>query len=66
MQITFNIRGKKSSAALKISHAEEIKIAAFVECNNVETPLKNMNRGAGRLFDSVYKLFTIHSLYVQI
>jgi hypothetical protein len=50
-------------ALLQCEHnAEEIKIAAFVECDNVETPLKNMNRGAGRLFDSVYILFTIHSL----
>jgi hypothetical protein len=44
------------------AHNAEIKISAFVECDNVETPLKNMNRGAGRLFDSVYILFTIHSL----
>ena len=35
--------------ANNIQHQGEIKIAAFEVYNNVETPLKNMNRGAGRL-----------------
>ena len=53
------------NAALKISSAEEIKDAALDEYNNAEAILKNINRGAGRLFDSVYKLLSF-SLFLSI
>ena len=44
------------NAALNISIAEEMKEAAFDQYNKAEATLKNMNYGAGRLFDSAYKL----------
>jgi len=52
------------NAALKISFAEEIKDAALDQYNNAEATLKNMNRGAGRLFGSVYTLLSILTLFV--
>ena len=44
------------NAALKISIAEEMKNAALDQYNKAEATLINMNYGAGRLFDSAYKL----------
>ena len=44
------------NAALKISIVEEKKDAAFDQYNKAEATLKNMNHGAGRLYDSAYKL----------
>jgi len=52
------------SAAIKMSIAEEIKFAAFEEYKKAKTTLKNMYRGAGRLFESVYKLIAFHTLFV--
>jgi len=52
-----NSEQEELDAAISNSKADSLIADALVQ---------NMNRGAGQLFDSVYKLFAIHTLYVQI
>jgi quinol monooxygenase YgiN len=46
----------ETNGAIKISHAEEIKVVAFEQYNEAQAKLKKMNEGAGRYNEAQAKL----------